>query len=178
AGQDVCPFDQVSQFAQIPRKVVLLQFLQCIGGQVTPRHLQVCSDVVAEKIAEACDVIATFAQRRKVNGHHIKTVEKILAEGPFLYPPFKIAVSGDQDSNVNAARTRRADAEHLTIRKNAEELGLRRERHFSGLIEQERSFMRSFEQALALAVGAGEGSLLMPEQFALEEGLGEGGAVD
>ena len=46
------------------------------------------------------------------------------------------------------------------------------------LVEEERPALGQLELALALDVGAGEGAALVPEELGLEEGLGDGAAVD
>jgi hypothetical protein len=57
-------------------------------------------------------------------------------------------------------------------------LGLHGERHLADLVEQQRSAVRELELALAGRDGAGEGATLVAEQFRLEQGLRDRGAVD
>ena len=56
--------------------------------------------------------------------------------------------------------------------------GLRLKRHFADLVEEDGAAGGQFEQAAARIDGAGEGALLVSEQLAFEQGLGEGGDVD
>ena len=51
-------------------------------------------------------------------------------------------------------------------------------RHVADLIEEKRAAVALLEPADALGDGAGEGAFLMAEEFAFEELLGDGGAVD
>ena len=52
------------------------------------------------------------------------------------------------------------------------------ERHLADLVEEERAAVGQLERALRVARRAGERAALVAEQLALEQRLGEGGAVD
>ena len=52
------------------------------------------------------------------------------------------------------------------------------ERQLADLVEEERAARGLLEKPLAVAVGVGEGALAMPEQLGLEQGVGDGAAVD
>ena len=84
----------------------------------------------------------------------------------------------DQQAHVDLARFRRSDSHHQPVGKHAQQLGLRSRRHLAGLVQKQRAFVGGLEQTLAGAVGAGERAALVAEQFAFEQGLGEGGAID
>ena len=59
-----------------------------------------------------------------------------------------------------------------------EQLGLERHRHLGELVEEQRPAVGGLEQARLVAVGAGEGALPVAEHLALEQRLGQRGAVD
>ena len=61
--------------------------------------------------------------------------------------------------------------------QDAQELDLRPHRDLADLVEEQRAAVRLLEAPDAALVGAGERALLVPEQLALEERLGERGAV-
>ena len=62
--------------------------------------------------------------------------------------------------------------------QHAQNLGLGGGRHVADLIQEERAVVALLELADALHGRAGEGAALVAEQFAFEQLLGNGGAVD
>ncbi len=67
---------------------------------------------------------------------------------------------------------------HFAFLEDAEQLGLKLERHLGDLVEQQSPAVRGAEEALAARRRAGEGALLVAEQHRLEHRLGKRGAVD
>src|SRR5260370_39875877 len=86
-------------------------------------------------------------------------------------------VCGRDDAHVQASGVAAADAANLAILLHSQELDLDGRRDLPDLVEQERSALRSFEQALVVAVGAGKGAFDMAEQLALKELFGQRPAV-
>src|SRR5204863_3116288 len=72
----------------------------------------------------------------------------------------------------------RADALDLAALEDAQELGLQGRRQLADLVEEDGPALGLLEGAEAARRGAGEGALLVAEQLALEEVLGDGAAVD
>ena len=61
---------------------------------------------------------------------------------------------------------------------DAEELGLDRQGELADLVEEEGAAVGELEAAAPLLLGPGEGSALVAEELALDDGLGQRGAVD
>ena len=59
----------------------------------------------------------------------------------------------------------------LVLLQHAQNLGLRARAHVADFIEEQRAAVRLFEAADALLVGAGEGALLVTEEFRFEQVL-------
>ena len=74
--------------------------------------------------------------------------------------------------SVPPTRSNRAVLEH------AQQLGLHAEGHLADLVEEERPPAGQLEPPLLLPVGAGERAALVAEELALQQLLGQGGAVD
>ena len=66
----------------------------------------------------------------------------------------------------------------LALLEHAQQLHLQRRRHLADLVEEEAPAARRGEEALLVPDGAGEGSLHVPEQLALEQVLRQRAAVD
>jgi hypothetical protein len=71
-----------------------------------------------------------------------------------------------------------AVGDDLALLKDAEQLHLNRERSLADLVQEERSAARDLEHAVLVAYGAGEASLHVAEELALEEVLRQRAAVD
>src|SRR5687768_15005390 len=73
------------------------------------------------------------------------------------------------DADVDAFAARRAQRNDLARLEDAEELGLRVERHVADLVEEEGAAVRRSEEAFAIAIRSGERAATMTEELALEE---------
>src|SRR5207244_7919542 len=72
---------------------------------------------------------------------------------------------------------RRADALDLAVLEHAQQLHLYAERQLADLVQEDGAAVRRLEEALAVAVGAGEGAAHVPEELALEQRRRERRAV-
>ena len=71
-----------------------------------------------------------------------------------------------------------ADALDLALLEDAQELRLDLQRQLADLVEEERAPVGQLEEADPPGDGAGEGALLVAEELALDQPLGDRGAVD
>ena len=71
----------------------------------------------------------------------------------------------------------RSDALHFLVLQNAQQLGLRGQRHIADLIQEQRAAVGVLEQPGLVVGGAGEGALDVAEQFAFKQRLHHGRAV-
>ncbi len=71
-----------------------------------------------------------------------------------------------------------AHARERAVLQEPEQLGLERAAHVGNLIQENRAAVGLFDAAGLLPVGAGEGAFFVAEEFAFQEGLGNGGAID
>src|SRR5207247_1719214 len=82
------------------------------------------------------------------------------------------------DARVDRVRLAAADAQGLALLQRAQELHLDVRRDLGDLVEEERAAVGALEAAGARRDGAREGALLVAEELALEDTLGEGLHVD
>src|SRR5207247_2534496 len=82
------------------------------------------------------------------------------------------------DARVDRVRLAAADAQDLALLQRAQELHLDVRRDLGDLVEEERAAVGALEAAGARRDGAREGALLVAEELALEDTLGEGLHVD
>ena len=113
-----------------------------------------------------------------MDGEDAESVEQIRPELALRGPPLQVAVRGRDQAHVGADGLVAADALECLLLEHAQDLGLEGQRHVADLVEEDRAAVALLELADAAAVGAGEGALLVAEQLALEQVLGDGRAVE
>ena len=86
-------------------------------------------------------------------------------------------IGGGDDPHVDADVLRSADPIDHFLLEHAEQFRLSAGAHVADLIEKQRATIGQFELAGAGLMCVGEGSFFVPEQFALEQRLGQGRAV-
>src|SRR5262245_27988290 len=114
-------------------------------------------------------VFDAFTQRRQAQRHDIKPEEQILAEQSLLDEDAQVLVGGRDDAHIGLDRSAPAHRRLFAVLQHAQELRLRFHRHVADLIEEERTAFGLFEAARAAGIGAGERTLLVAEQFGLDE---------
>src|SRR5205807_2326726 len=124
------------------------------------------------------DVLAALAQRRHVQLDHVETVEQVLPEAPCGHQRGEILVGGADHAHVDRVFLRRADLAHALFLDRPQQLHLHRERQLGDLVEEQRAAVRRLEKAFAVLGGAGERALLVAEELALHQGIGDSAAID
>src|SRR4051794_13527707 len=177
-AQDHRPLDVVLQLADVPRPVVVAQQPHCLG--VDPPHLAAVLLGVAlqEELDQERDVLAALAQRGQVDGHDVDPVVQVLAEPAGVDLVEQVAVGRRDDPGVDLEGARVADALELPLLQDAEQLDLELGRGAVDLVEEDAARVRRLEPAGPVIDRAGERTLDVAEQLALEQALGQGAAVD
>src|SRR5690606_19801273 len=116
-------------------------------------------------------------ERGHLDVNDVEAVVEIFAKAPRLHVGRQIAVGGREQADIGADRIVAADALEGALLEHLEELHLRELRDLTDLVEKEGAAVGLLEATDATPIGARERALLVPEQLALEERLGEGGAV-
>ncbi|MNQ84229.1 hypothetical protein D3C85_993500 [compost metagenome] len=88
-------------------------------------------------------------------------------------------MGGGDHADIHGSGLRCAEAQHFALLQYPQQAGLQRHRHVADLVEEQGAGMGGFDQAgLATLARAGEGAFLVTEEFALQQRLGKGRAVD
>ncbi len=90
----------------------------------------------------------------------------------------QIPIGGGDNAHVDRNFIGAAHAAHPPFLQSTQEFCLHADVKFGNLVEKERAAISDFEQAFLVHVGAGERTLLVAEQFRLEQILVDRGAVD
>ena len=133
----------------------------------------------ADEVAgERDDVVLALAQRRDVDRDHREAVVEVAAERALHHGLLEVRVGRGDHAHVHGDVLRAAHAADFAFLQDAQELALEQEGHGGDFVEEERAAVCDLEEALLVGIGAREGSLHVAEHLALEQVLGQGGAVD
>ena len=125
------------------------------------------------------DVLHPFAQRRQAQAQHGQPIEQVGPEAAVLYARFQVAVGGADHAHIDRHGPRAAHAHHFAFFKDAQQSRLQAQGHLADLVEKQRAAIGRLEQArVATAARAGEGAVLVAEQFRFQQRLGNGPAID
>ena len=113
-----------------------------------------------------------------VDGKDVQAIVEIVPEETLLHHPAEIHVGGGDDPHVRLDEGLPADPLKGPVLEDLEELDLGGRGDRADLVEKDGPAVGQFELAQLPPDGAGEGPLLVAEEFAFEEGVGDGAAVD
>src|SRR5580704_15053613 len=168
-------FDAVFQFAHVTRPVVLQQGFH---GGVGDLHHPSGGAAFEEPVRQSGDVGATLAQWRHMHRNDVQSKIEILAEGARAIFLFKVAVGGGDHAHVDFSALVAADGTHFFLLENAQEFGLHFQRKFANFIKEQGATVGGLEESSAGLEGASEGSFLVPEQLAFDQGGDERSTID
>ena len=119
-----------------------------------------------------------IAQRRHQQRKDIETIVEILAKAPVFDRRFQIAMRGRDDAHVAADRAVTANPFEAAFLQHSEQLDLHLQRHVADFVEKQGAAFGEFEAAEARRQGTREGTLLVSEEFALEQFSRDRTAID
>ena len=164
-------FDRVLELPDIAGPVVSLQ--QLVGGRF--ESLDPLSELAREaadkELGELGDVLLPLAKRRHVDRHDVEAVVEVLAELPVGDHLGQAPVGRRDDTHVALQGPRAAEPLELVLLEHTQDLCLRIRAHVAHLVEEEAATIGLLEPADTLAIGAGEGPLLVTEQLRFEQVL-------
>jgi len=127
---------------------------------------------------ELHDIRPPLPQRRDLDGDHLEAIVEVLAEMPLRHILLQVTVGGGNHADADLYCAGPSHALELTLLENAQEKDLGGMRDVTDFVQKDRASVGKFEPADPALMRPGEGPLLVPEQFALEDPLGEGRAID
>ena len=164
---------RVLELAHVAGPGIALQQAQRVLGDAADALAFLGGKARHEVLRELRHVAEALAQRRHPDGEHVHAVVEVLAELPVAHQLDHVAVGGRDQAEIDLQRFLRSDRIDLAVLQRAQQLHLRVERQLADLVEEQRAAVRFLELADALVDGAGERALLVPEQDALDQVLGD-----
>ena len=163
------PARQVFQFAHVAGPAIALQPVE--RGLVDLLLRQALALGQREEMPDQIgNVLDALAQRRQPQRHDVEPEEQVLAEQALLNQDAQILVGRGDDAHVALDRRAAADGGVFALLQHAQQPRLRLHRHVADFVEEQRAALGLLEAAGAARVGAGEGALLVAEQFGFDRG--------
>src|SRR5262249_22299903 len=121
-------------------------------------------------------VVEAVTQSRKPERNDVEPEEEVLAEaaGPHLH--LEVTGRGGHDAGVHPERLGAADALGAGLLQGPQQLRLPLRGQLADLVEKSGSAAGGLQAPRPVLRGAGEGPAHVPEELALQQVLGEGGA--
>src|SRR5262249_22421784 len=135
-------------------------------------------ELVDERLHELGDVVHPLAQGRYRDRQDIEPVVEIIAQRAVLQRLKRILVGGRHDPPVVVGLALSDKASYVPLLEDAQNLRLGTGLHLRHLVEEQGAAVSELETALAALDRAREGALLVAEDLALQQSLGNGRAVD
>src|SRR5262249_10292954 len=111
------------------------------------------------------EIVFAFAERRHLNGKDIETIIEILAEAAIRNRGLQVAIGGGDHTDIDVNRLGSSNALELPLLQDPHERDLRVRQEFTDCIQEKCAAIGQFKTTEPSLRGAGEGSLLVAEQF-------------
>jgi len=170
--------DAVLELADVARPRVRLDGRQRILAQDRRPPAVLARKTLHEGMREQYGVTLARAQRRDVDDDLGKPVVEVLAEQAGLDLRLEVAVGRAHDAHLDRNLFAPADALDHALLQEAQQLCLQRHGQVADLVQKQGAAMGGLDLARCLLDRAGEGAFFVAEQFTLEQGVRDGGAVD
>ena len=121
---------------------------------------------------------ARSLQRRQADRERVDAVVEVLAEPALADEHVERPVGRRDQAEVDVDGSVAAEALEAALLEHAQQLGLRDQRQVADLVEEQRAAVGQLEAPGLAVVRAGEGALLVAEDFRFEQRVGQRRAVD
>jgi len=176
--QDDEPLDHVLQLAHVARPVVFLEELPQLVRDLGNRPVVLARVLGDEEVGEPRDLVPALAQGGHDDLDDLEPVVQILPEIAGEHHLLEIPVGGGQHAHVHRLPLVAAQTGELAVLQHVEQLGLQGRLQLRDFVQEDRAAVGLFELADPRGRRAGERTLLVAEQLALQQLGGQRGAVD
>src|SRR5262245_7224272 len=178
AAENHKALDQIPQLPHVAGPLIADHQPLGVGREPLDGFVEARVRVHDEVASERHDVVAALAQWRDMDRNDVEPIEEILAELSVLDAHLERTVGRGDDAQIDLDVARAAHPPEHALLEHPQKLRLAVQRHLADLVEEERAAIGQLHQALLRRLGVGERPLLVTEQLAFEQGLGDRGAVD
>lgn len=173
-ANDERPLDAVLQLSDVPGPQVALHLPDGVGrnpGRARMEGFNLGGVFRQEMGSQGGDVSRSLPKRRKVYGHHMKTVKKFFAELALVDKIVEIATGGANQPELYRTRLVAADRDDDLILKHAQQLALKHGRHKADFVQKHRSPRGLLEDTSAFTIRPSKGAFRMAEEFGFQKGV-------
>ena len=125
------------------------------------------------------DVVASIPQRRNHQVDDVQPVIQVLAKRAGRNPVEQHAIGRGDHPHIDRPRPPvRTDAMNVAVLEEAKQQRLHAQAHLPHFVHENRAAMRLLEQARLVPIRAREAPPHVPEQFRLEQRVGDARAID
>src|SRR5437762_222353 len=177
-SEDDGALDRVAELTDVPRPRIVEQDLLGLRRERDHVTRVLRAELLDERPGQRQDVFGALAERWKRDRKDVEAVEEVFTELPRGQGVGGRTVRGGNDPAGHVELLAAADATERIVLQDPQELGLHRNLHLCDLVEEEGAPVGELEAAEPPLDRSREGAALMSEDLALDERLGNGGAVD
>ena len=154
AGKDVGTLNQVLELTDISRKVIAFEIIHRLSADGAHWQSKLGGDLPGQPVAESRNILEPLPQGGDMNRLSRQAVIQILPEQPISNALRQVSAGGDEHPNVHNSGFGGSDARQPALGYYAKQLGLCGWRNLSGFVQEERTFIGSFDESLACATRA------------------------
>jgi hypothetical protein len=177
-GEQRHALHRVGQLADVPRPGVGAERVTGVRGERPGGQAVVLAGLGEEVLGEPHDVVAPLAEGRQADRQDGQAVVEVLAEAARPDGVLEVLAGGGHHPGVGGLAARAAEAADRALLDHLEELGLERLGREADLVQEEGPAVRGLEEPGLGLARVGERAPLVAEELGLEQGLGDGRAVD
>ena len=177
-AQDHVALDQVLEFADVARPVMLLQRRHQVSRKGAGAAVVFAVVVLQEIGDQVRNVAFALAQRRHLQIDDVDAIEQVLTESSAFDFRFQHPVGGADYAHFNFLVFLGADPAELAVLQQLQQLGLQTQVEFGDFVEKQRAAMGQFHAPRLRSVGAGESAFFVSEEFAFQQRARNRGTVD
>ncbi len=177
-AEDEGPLHNVFQFPDIARVVVGHETGQGLVADTGNRLLLEGVEVGDEVFQQEREILHPFPQGRQAEGHHVDPVVEVFPKPALPDQVGQVAVGGTDDPYIRLQGFNGSQGLVGPLLEDPQETHLHGGGDVADLVEKQDAPFRQLETPRFVPFGVREGPGLVPEEFRLEEGIGQGTAVD
>ena len=171
-------FDAVFEFSDVSGPVVGHEHIDCRSGDADDMFSVQFIEFFEEMFCEEHDIGSSVMEGGEVDGEDVESIVEVFAEFSFFHEFFEVAAGCGDESDIDFDFVVASDAGEGSFLDESEEFDLDRLAEVADFVEEEGSSVCGFCATASGIDCAGEGAFFVPEEFAFDEVVGEGCAVD
>ena len=161
--------DHIDQFAHVAGPRVGAQGSQCSVTEAAKTLAIFLGKTQQQFIGDQQHIIATAAQRRHFDGHHVKAVEQVFAKLTSANPQAQVPVRCTHYAHIDNPRLVFAQALDFAGLQHTQQFGLRRQIQLGNLVQEQCALVGFLENPWAVGIGSGKRPFHVAKQLTFNQ---------